>query len=79
MNDTNKLYLVTLRGFSMNITGPTLGSSYVVAKNTDEAYQKVRNYLDQNDFGYKKDRELYKIELLAENYNFTNVGTILFE
>jgi len=41
-----KLYRVTLRGMTYSATGHTAyGISYVVADNSDEAYQKVRNFL----------------------------------
>jgi len=68
-----KLYKVTLRGMQKSY-----GTSYVVANDPDEAYKKVKNFLDKEDIGFRVDRELYTIELLAENYRHTNVGTILY-
>ena len=48
-----------------NSTGVAYGSSYVIAENSDEAYKKVRKFLDENDLGFTKDRELDKVELIA--------------
>ena len=78
MNKENKLYLVTLRGMTGSATGIAEGISYVVATNSDEAYNKVRNRLDEKDYGFKKDRELYKVELLATDYDYNDTGTLLY-
>ena len=32
-------------------TGVAYGSSYVIAETSDEAYKKVRKFLDENDLG----------------------------
>jgi hypothetical protein len=40
---------------------------YVVAKNTDEAYQMVKSYLEGNDVGFAHDRELKSITLIADS------------
>lgn len=77
--ETKKLYKVTLRGLTGNYgRGMCYGVSYVVADNSDEAYKKVKEFLDDEDIGYNRDRELLSIELLAEDLGPTNVGTILF-
>jgi len=78
MDKKNKLYLVTLRGMTTNSTGVAYGTSYVVAENSDEAYKKVRKFLDDDDVGFAKDRELHSVELLAENYQYTDTGCILY-
>ena len=78
MQDTNKLYRVVLRGMTSAITGAAYGISYVIAKSTDEAYRKVREFLDDSDIGFRKDRELEKVELLAEEYQYTDTGIMLF-
>jgi len=78
MKNEFKLYRVTLRGMTINSTGIAHGVSMVVAKNSEEAYTKVKEYLDQNDIGFSKDRELDKIELLASTYEYNNTGCILF-
>jgi hypothetical protein len=73
-----KLFRVTLKGMKMNSTGITYGISYVVAESMDKAYEKVRNFLDGNDIGFRKDREVETIELIADSYRFNDVGTLLF-
>jgi hypothetical protein len=74
MTDRKRLYRVTLKGMRSD----TYGISYVVAENSDEAYQKVRTFIDTNDLGFKKDRELDRVELIADTYRYTDVGSILF-
>lgn len=67
-----KLFRVTLRGMKA-----TYGISYVVAENTDEAYKKVKDFLDKEDLGFRKERELEKVELIADSYKHSDVGTLL--
>ena len=77
--ETNKLYRVTLRGMTISIVDSVAyGISYVVAKNPDEAYRKVRQFVNDKDLGYANQRELDKIELLAEDYQYTGTRTMLF-
>ena len=78
METTKKLYKVTLRGMTHNSTGTKYGISYVVANDSEEAYRKVRKFLDKEDMGFSKERELDKIELLAEDYQYTNTNYMLF-
>ena len=78
MDGELKLYRVTLRGMTYNSTSMVHGISYVVAQNSDEAYLKVKNFLDTKDIGYKKDRELDKVELLASTYQYNNIGFMLY-
>ena len=78
MQDTNKLFRVILRGMTSSMTGVSYGISYVIAKNMDEAYKKVREFLDDNDIGFRKDREIVKVVLLAEDYQYTDTGKMLF-
>ena len=73
----NKLYRVTLQGMTTNSTGVAEGISYVVAADSNIAYNKVRNRLDKKDYGFKKDRELDKVELMASDYDFNDIGTML--
>jgi hypothetical protein len=75
---TSKLYRVTTRGMQTSSTGVAHGISYVVATDPTSAYEIVRNYLNEKDYGFSDDRELEKIELLAEEYEFTKTKTILF-
>lgn len=78
MEARKKLYKVTLRGMNYNITGVAYGLSYVIAENSDEAYQKVRKFVYDNDLGFTKDRELDRVELIADSYIYTDVGCLLY-
>ena len=78
MEESKKLYRVTLRGMTYSSTGVVYGVSYVVAENSAEAYQKVRDFLDEGDLGFSGDRELDKVELIADTYKYTDVKTLLF-
>lgn len=59
--DTIKLYRV-------NLKGPLMGYevSYVAAKDPTKAYGIVKGYLDRNMIGFRENRELVSIELVAE-------------
>lgn len=74
MKVTQKLYRVTLIGMNNSL----YKVSYVVTTDCNKAYQKVKSFLDKNDLGFSKERELDKVELVAENYQYTNTETILF-
>ena len=74
----NKLYRVTLRGMTYNSTGVAYGVSYVVAQDSESAYKKVKEFLDKENIGFTKERELDKVELIAEDYMYTNTGCILY-
>ena len=78
MEETNKLYRVNLKGMKSNPTGVAYGVSYVIAKNPTDAYEKVKTFLDKEDLGYTKDREMESIELIAEEYRYTKTGHILY-
>lgn len=78
MEEIVKLYRVNLKGMKVCTTGANYGVSYVVAKDLTEAYEKVRLFLDHNDIGFRKDRELESIELIAERNPHTDTGHILF-
>lgn len=74
----SKLYRVTLRGMHYSSTGVIYGIAYVVAEDTEKAYKKVRDSLEKRDIGFKSDRELLQIELLAEDKNYPDCNTILY-
>jgi len=76
--ETSKLFRVTLKGMKTNSTGVAYGISYVVAKNSDEAYKKVKTFLDKEDLGFSRERQLESIELIAEDYKYTDTGAILY-
>lgn len=61
-----KLYKVTLKGMLCNPTGKIHGINYVIADSLDNAYKIVRDFLDKEDLGFEQERELDKIEVIAE-------------
>ena len=65
-----KLYRVKLRGMQTNITGIAYGVAYVVANDPQEAYNKVRTAVDEEDLGFRDERELSSVELLAEDAQY---------
>lgn len=72
-----KLFKVTLKGMWFSANGVSHGISYAVAETLDEAYEKVRKYVDEKDLGFRKDRELATIELIADSKDYNDVGTML--
>lgn len=76
---THKLYRVTCRGMTSAIAdGPINGIAYVIATNPDDAYQKVRKRLDADDCGFRSERELACIELLAEDVKYPDCRIVLY-
>ena len=73
-----KLYKVTCKGMTVRGFGVAHGISYVLASNTTEAYNKMRADLDKRELGFVKDRELDRIELLAENVEYPACGTRVY-
>ena len=59
-------------------SGVIYGIAYVVAENTEQAYKKVRDSLEKRDIGFKSDRGLLQIELLAEDANYPDCNIILY-
>lgn len=72
-----KLYLVELKGLS-SWQKPDTNTSYVIAYDTKEAYDKVKECFDKRDYGFSHERELKSITLLAEEYWNTDCDHILF-
>ena len=68
-----KLYKIYLTGAIDNIK-----PAYSLAENAEEAYQNVRTWLDKKDYGFSSQRELAKVELVAEDKLYTKTGAILF-
>jgi hypothetical protein len=67
MLKTLKLYRVETQGMTSSFIGSTAhGVAYVVAIDPSEAYEKLRAYLDEHNFGLSKERELKSITLIAE-------------
>lgn len=52
--------------------------SHVIAPDATAAYQTVRCELERLDYGFSKDRELLSVELVAEDYEYTETGSRLF-
>lgn len=68
-----KLYLVSIK------TCGRYGKSYVVADNPDQAYKKIRSFLDKNDLCFSDERRLESVVLLADtNHYGSDAETMLF-
>lgn len=67
---TKKLYRVTTRKGNP-------GMFYVVATGPTAAYKAVRVFLDENDFFFTHERELDRIELIAEHTVYPDCATRL--
>jgi hypothetical protein len=72
-----KLFKITLRGMTVTSTGVVYGVSYVVAQDPTSAYLKVKKFLDTNDIGFSKERELFSVELIADSNIYPDCGTLL--
>lgn len=73
------LYRITLQGMNSSIAGNVAhGIPYVVADNPTEAYNKVRQYLNEKDYGFPSDRVLKSIELLASDDIYSGCTVQLF-
>ena len=73
-----KLYRVTCRGMTVSFASTVNGIAYVVADNSDEAYKKLKKYLDEKEIGFFMERELDKVELIAEATDYPHCYTRLF-
>jgi hypothetical protein len=74
-----KLYKVTLKGMTCSTAGSiAYGESYVIAEDETKAYNKVKDFLDENYIGFSYDRALATIEVLAEDDRYTDYGHLLF-
>ena len=73
-----KLYRVKLQGMRASATGVTYGDAYVLADTPNEAYQKVREFVDKNNLGFRKDREMLSVELLAAENQYNDTGKMIF-
>ena len=79
-SNTLKLFYIKCKGLKHSIgCGETVYSkAFVVAKTMNDAYEKVRKYLDEAGIGFDSDRELESIELLAEQSYNPECGIILY-
>lgn len=72
-----KLYKITITGLH-NKGGRNHNETYVVDYDPTSAYKKVKDFLDNNDIGFKSERELKYIELIAEDTEYPNTEHRLF-
>ena len=73
---TKKLYRVVTR-IPPTATGVDYSSAYVVAVTPSEAYAIYRAFLDRNNIGFSRDRCLDRVELIAEECDYPECGTLL--
>ena len=73
-----KLYRVTCTGMTSSFGCIAHGIAYVVATNPTEAYEKLRDYLDTAELGFKRAREMEKVELIAEETKYPDCGIALY-
>ena len=73
----SKLFLVTLKGMQSNPTGTPWGIAYVVSADTNGAYNAHKRLVDQMDVGFRHERELESIELLAESSRYPECRRLL--
>jgi len=66
-----KLYLIDL--------GYPLNKFYVIAKDPTAAYSKLRKDLDKHDYGFRKEREMKVIKLIAEDVFYPECGVRLIQ
>lgn len=74
-----KLYLVRCRGMQATLSNHQAhGVAYVVAPDAAQAYQRVREHLDENDLGFDAEREMAAIELVADVAEYPGCGVRLY-
>lgn len=72
-----KLYKVILRGVH-GITGINYHESFVVATDPTTAYKVIRDFLDIKNIGFVNEREMDRIELIADINQYSECKTMLF-
>ena len=65
-----KLYRVKLKGMCGIGLNTAYGKPFVVANNPTEALKKVQDYISKEDLGFRHEREMESIELLAEEGDY---------
>ena len=74
-----RLYRVLCRGMQHRIAGGVAhGDAYVVAEDSEKAYQIVKRHLDLLHIGFSHEREMRSVELVATEENYTMTGHALF-
>ena len=71
------LFKVTLRGMTASLN-TVYGVSYVVAPDLTTAYETVRKYLDEKNLGFRHEREVDTVELLASEGDYPECKHQLF-
>ena len=74
---TKKLYTVTIRG-GHNAPETDYHESFVIAESPNEAYDLVRNFLDERKLCFPDQRELESITMLAEATRYPKCKKLLF-
>ena len=74
---TDKLFLVKIKGIHQGGFGINYNETYVIAADPTSAYDKLRKYLNDNDIGYRREREMESVHLIAEDKQTTNTETLL--
>lgn len=69
------LYRVTMKGFNAFGSDSKYKTSYVVAKDPNEAYTKLLELMRKKSIGYASDRILQSVELIADETS--DSGTML--
>jgi hypothetical protein len=70
------LYLVRCKGLRSSMGGSLAwGIAYVAAENPTKAYNKLRDFLNQEDYGFASDRVMESIELIASDDRYPDCGT----
>jgi len=74
-----KLYEIITR-FNPPITGSHIDykTCFVIAPDAESAYQKYKTFLDSESIGFRHERELDSIKLLAERSNSPDCKRMLF-
>jgi len=74
-----RLYEVKCQGMTFGLGSKTAyGRAFVVAADAEEAYQKVRKYLDEKDLGFTYEREMDSVELIADDTDYPDCGYRLY-
>ena len=71
-----KLYKVVIKG-GFQPVGTDYHQAYVIADNTDEAYNLYLNFLETHDVLFESERVLQSVELLAEESDYPDCGILL--
>ena len=76
---TYKLFSIRCKGLQGNLKGSqTHGFAYVVARDSAQAHQMVKDSLAKKGLGTPYDREMEAVELLAEESDYPACGISLY-